>query len=402
MSWSRREILAASAWAAQCAMPAFLRRAAAAAGESQDTILVVVQLTGGNDGLNTVVPYAHPAYAAARPTLRQSAEAVIRLTDEIGLHPSLRGMADLHENGRLAIVQGVGYPNPNRSHFTSLDIWHKAQLDPASEPLGWLGRATAEMGVQPGSIYVGDGETPLALFGASGYAPSLNSLDDYRLRISDAGRLAAVESFAAEKHDESPLLARLRASARDTYASASRVQDAAQRSESPVDYPQTPLGNHLRLIARFIEAGIPERVYYAALAGFDTHAGQAATHGELLQTLSDAIAAFQQDLSAQGSADRVLMMTFSEFGRRVKENGSLGTDHGTAAPMFFVGSRLRAGAIGPHPDLEDLDAGDLKFHTDFRSVYATVLENWLGVSAEAVLSAHFPPIDLIAESTQPS
>jgi uncharacterized protein (DUF1501 family) len=405
MSLSRRDFIAASALACSWTMPAFLRRAALAAPKAdqpgaKDTVLVVIQLTGGNDGLNTVIPYKHPVYLASRPALKQPAADVHKINDELALHPVLGGFSRLLEQGKLGIVQGVGYPDPNRSHFTSLDIWHKAARNPDQEPLGWIGRTAPRLGPNRGAIFVGGGETPLALFGATGYAPSLESLNEYRLRVAASGddpdKRATVEGFARVNSRDSDLLRLVRSSARDTYASAARVQQAATQYDTPVAYPDTPLAKHLKLIAQFISAQIPERVYYTAIDGFDTHAAQAPAHTNLLQTLGDAVAAFHEDLAHQGQHERVATLTFSEFGRRVAENGSLGTDHGTAAPMFLIGEHVQAGLIGVHPSLEDLESGDLKFHTDFRSVYATVLQEWLGVAAGEVISGDFPQLKLFA------
>ena len=406
MPLSRRRFLtSAAALSSAAAMPSFFQRVARAAGSTEqpgaaETILVVIQLSGGNDGLNTVVPFADPRYAAARPTLRVAAENVLRIDDEAGFHPALGGFAKLLEQNRLCIVQGVGYPQPNRSHFTSMDIWHKATLLPESEPLGWLGRTSPRLGTGTGALYVGGGETPLALFGATGYAPSLQSLEAYRLRVApdgdDADKRAVVEGQAAEGNADSELLSFLRSSARTTYESAARVQQAATEYDTPVSYPETPLAQRLKLIAQFISAGVPERVYYTALGGFDTHAGQGPSHAELLTTLGSAVAAFHEDLEHQGQHRRVATVMFSEFGRRVSENGSAGTDHGTAAPLFIAGDHVISGLLGKQPGLEDLEEGDLKFHTDFRSVYTTLLEDWLNIPSAGIISGEFPRLKLFA------
>ncbi len=406
MSLSRRRFLtSAAALSSAATMPAFFRRVAHAAGSTEqpgggETVLVVIQLSGGNDGLNTVVPFADSRYAAARPTLRVAAADVLKIDDEAGFHPALGGFATLLEQNRLCVVQGVGYPQPNRSHFTSLDIWHKATLQPESEPLGWLGRTSPQLGTGTGALYVGGGETPLALFGATGYAPSLQSLNDYKLRVSadgdDAGKRAIVEGQAAEEGADSELLSFLRSSARTTYESAARVQQAATKYDTPVAYPETPLAQRLKLIAQFISAGVPERVYYTSLDGFDTHAGQGPSHAELLATLGSAVAAFHEDLQHQGQHQRVATVMFSEFGRRVAENGSAGTDHGTAAPLFIAGDRVNSGLLGEQPALDDLEEGDLKFHTDFRSVYSTLLEEWLNVPARGIVAGEFPRLKLFS------
>lgn len=402
MSLSRRDFIAASTLAT-AGMPAFLQRIARAAPRadqpgSKQSVLVVVQLTGGNDGLNTVIPYSDPAYRSARPNLALGTDSLLNIDDELALHPALKGFADLLEDGRLAIIQGVGYPNPNRSHFVSMDIWHKATPS-VREAYGWIGRTTPLLGDEGGAIHVGQGDGPLALFGSEGHAPTLESIDDYRLRVSsgddDHLKRQAVRELAGERDDQSnPLLSLVRSTARTTYASAEQIQAAASQYDTPVSYPQTPLGRRLKLVAQFIDAGLPERVYYVTLDGFDTHARQAPTHARLLETLADAVKAFQEDITHHGHAQRVLTMTFSEFGRRVKENGSQGTDHGAASQMFFVGESVQAGPVGNHPSLTDLDRGDLQHHTDFRQLYATVLDQWLGVDPAKVLADSFEPVQL--------
>ena len=406
MSLSRRRFLAsAAAFSSAATMPSFFQRVARAAGAADqpgadESILVVIQLSGGNDGLNTVVPFNDPRYADARPTLRIPAADVLKINDDLGFHPSLGGFAKLLEQNRLCIVQGIGYPQPNRSHFTSMDIWHKATLQPEAEPLGWLGRTSPRLGTGRGALFLGGGETPLALFGATGYAPSLQSIEDYKLRVDPSGenpdKRAVVEGLARASDKDSDLLGFLRNSARTTYESAAQVQKAATEYDTPITYPQTELSQRLKLIAQFISAGVPERVYYTALDGFDTHAGQAAAHADLMSTLGDAVAAFHEDLAHQGEHQRVLTVMFSEFGRRVAENGSAGTDHGTAAPMFLVGEKVHPGTLGNHPGLDDLEEGDLKFHTDFRSIYSALLTDWLHVPAADVISGEFPAVKLFS------
>lgn len=401
MSVSRRHFLAGLSAGSCLAMPEFLRNIALAAPAadrpgSRQTALVVIQLTGGNDGLNTVVPFKDSAYAAARPKLKLPTSKLHRINDELALAPSLGGFSKLLERSELAIVQGVGYPNPNRSHFASMDIWHKAT--PAKqEQYGWLGRAlTAGAG---SGLTIGGGEPPLALFSATGHAPALNSLDDFRLRLGDragtARRQTAMEKLAASSAPANPLLELARQSARQSYQSARRLQESVGNRKSSVKYPQTGLANRLKLIAGLIAADVPDRVFYTSLAGFDTHAAQADAHPRLLSELGDAVAAFQSELREHGHDQRVLTVTFSEFGRRVKENGSEGTDHGAASQMFLIGPSVRSGPIGAHPSLTDLHNGDLKFHTDFRSVYATVLEDWLGVEPGKVLQGNYPKLPLL-------
>lgn len=399
MSLSRRHFLAAST-VLGASLPEVFRRAALAAPKSdqpggQETILVVVQLTGGNDGLNTVIPFRHPGYATARPTLKQSTDQVRKIDGETAFHPELEGFSKLLDEGCLGAVLGVGYPNPNRSHFESMDIWHRATPS-TQQRYGWLARATPLM--HCGALHAAESAPPLALYGTTGYAPSLKSLADYRLRTPDdePGVKRTIEEFAKPASSDNDLLGFVRSSAREAYESAERLRVAAAEYQTPVSYPQTPLAQNLKLFAQLIDAGVPERVYYTSLDGFDTHAGQAISHGPLLRTLGDAVHAFRADLKHHGHEKRVLTMMFSEFGRRVKENGSQGTDHGTAGPMVVVGDKVRRGLIGKYPSLDDLEEGDLKFHTDFRNVYAAVLTNWLGIPADQVLDGKFAPADIFA------
>ena len=396
---TRRNFLATTA--ASMTLPSiFQRMAAAAPGLDQrgakDTILVVVQLTGGNDGLNTVVPYADPLYVKARPTLKHTADKVLNLEQGLGLSPALSGFHKLWEASQLAIIQGVGYAQPNRSHFESMDIWHKATAS-STEKYGWLGRCAPEIGgAGDGVLHIGDGEPPLAVYGATGYAPSMRSIQDFQLKTGAGAegdrRRAAVESLAETSEGSDDLLCFVQSSAKQSFASAARIREVAAEYKTGVKYPETPLAQRLKLIAQLIDAKLPQRVYYVSLDGFDTHAAQALSHGQLLGTLSSAMESFHADLKEHGHDERVTGFVFSEFGRRVAENGSQGTDHGTAAPVFLTGASVKGGLHGAHPSLANLDDGDVKFHTDFRSVYATVLQDWLGVAPNKVLAEPYPTL----------
>jgi uncharacterized protein (DUF1501 family) len=248
-------------------------------------------------------------------------------------------------------------------------------------------------------MHVGGGSVPLALRGPAESASSLRSLDDLQLQVAsggdDEGKRRLVESFSKGRTDDGDLLGKVRQTARESYASSERLREIARTYDTPVAYPETGLASRLNLVAQLIAAGVPERVYYTALAGFDTHSDQAKQHEALLEELGGSLAAFQADLVHHGQQERVLTVTFSEFGRRVKENGSLGTDHGAASQMLVVGDAVQAGPIGEHPSLTDLVDGDLKFHTDFRSVYATLLEEWLRLPAEEILGAAFARVSLL-------
>ncbi|HND56160.1 MAG TPA: DUF1501 domain-containing protein, partial [Pirellulaceae bacterium] len=357
------------------------------------------QMTGGNDGLNTVVPLRNDRYRAARPTLGIAANTTLKINDDLGFHPSLRGFARLLEAGRLAIVQGVGYPNPNRSHFESLDIWHTARREAVGRATGWLGRYL-DASTQPNgerdarAIHVGGEVQPLALTSSRSAAASLRSADQLRLTKGPEGDQwrASWERSAATSPAASPasnpaadsgagdLLQFVRTNSLSAWATSRRLEDAAQRTRATtVTYPGTDLGGKLNTVARLIDAGLATRVYYVMLDGFDTHSTQPGAHAGLLSQVGDAVSSFLEDMGQRGHDRRVMLMAFSEFGRRVAENASQGTDHGAAAPLFIAGGSIKPGVIGDLPSLEDLDDGDLKHHTDFRRVYATLLTEWLGI-----------------------
>jgi uncharacterized protein (DUF1501 family) len=387
-------------------VPSFLTRTAAAAPTSdkpgaRDTILVVIQLTGGNDGLNTVIPYADENYAKYRPTLRIPKSQVKKVNDQVGLHPSMGGLAGLLDDHALCVVQGVGYPNPSQSHFRSMDIWQAAS---AAESLteGWLGKALKKLpGVPTFHLKTSNENSPLALEGAPVRTPSITSLEDYQLQIAAASgadkkaQREIIEGVASPKMTKPSLLDFVKRTAVSTYASSHRLQDIAKNYQPKAPYPQTPFANRLKLAAQLIDADLGARLFYVSLDNFDTHANQLNTHANLLQQLSEGMTAFYKDLAARGHKDRVLMMTFSEFGRRAKENGSKGTDHGAAAPMLLVGGRVKAGAVGAHPSLKELEFGNLRHHTDFRQVYAAVLDKWLGVASNEVLGKTFRAVDVL-------
>jgi uncharacterized protein (DUF1501 family) len=389
-------------------VPEFLGRSArAAAGvKPNDRILVVVQLLGGNDGLNTVVPHGIEGYDRGRRVLRIGSSQVHKITAEIGLHPAMGGMSKLLEKGRLAIVQGVGYPNPDRSHFRSMEIWESARLegDARSNETGWLGRALDLKGRKPGddpmAIHVGGRSMPQALRSFKSEVPALESLESLKLRLTgseperQAERSALNEVAAVERKMDDPLLGFIRQTTLSAYESSSRLEQVAPGAGGP-KYPNFGLARRLELVAQMIKAGFGTRIFYTSLDGFDTHANQLGTHAALLTELSDSIAAFHDDLSAAGHADRVVTLTFSEFGRRVAENASLGTDHGAAAPIFLAGPVARAGLVGNHPSFDDLDDGDLKYHTDFRRVYASLLADWLDCPSQDVVGAGFAPLPLL-------
>jgi uncharacterized protein (DUF1501 family) len=383
-------------------VPTFLARTAFAAPDAgkpgaKDTILVVVQLTGGNDGLNTVIPFKDELYAKYRPTIKVPADQVKKVNDSIGLHPSLDGLAGLLEDKALCVVQGVGYPNPSQSHFRSMDIWQAAST---AETLteGWVGKALKSMNVPAFHVATNNDAAPLALNGAPARVPSITSIQDFQLKLADKAGKEVIEG-AAKTAGKPALLDFVQKTALNTYASSQKLQEIAKNYEPKVPYPGTGLANRLKLCAQLIDAGMGARVFYVSIDGFDTHANQGGpqgAHANLLSEVSGAITAFYKDLAARGHKDRLLVMTFSEFGRRGKENGSKGTDHGSGAPMFLVGSKVKPGLVGQHPSMEKLVDGNLSFGTDFRQVYAAVLEKWLGVPSKDVIGSGFKPVEVFA------
>lgn len=382
-------------------VPTFLQAAAQATTGSHGRILVVVELAGGNDGLNTVVPLRSDDYRRLRPGLAVPAADTLRITDEAGLHPALQGFAKLLEAGQLAVVQGVGYDNPNRSHFESMDIWHTCQRKDELRVDGWLGRyleqSRTTAGSDPSGLHVGSDKQPFALMSRQVRVPSIRSLEQFRLEGAGEQefRQAVQQLTEARRTTDNDLLGFVQSSTSSALAASARIERTGKAYQPATVYPQTDLAEKLRTVARLIVAGLQTAVYYVQLDGFDTHAQQAPAHAALLRQLSDAVHAFVADMVAQGHGDRVLLLSFSEFGRRVAENASEGTDHGTAGPVFLAGTGVRAGLHGAHPALDQLVDGDLQHHTDFRQVYATVLERWLSCDSSAILKGDYQPVDAL-------
>ncbi len=388
------------------AAPAFLARAAEAAKADPDQrILVIVQLAGGNDGVNTVIPFADDAYHAARPSLAFKKDAVLKVNDHIGLHPQLSGLKELYDEGALSIIQGVGYPHPNRSHFRSMDIWNTAQPESEITGDGWLGRAldssAARFAGKVPALALGTENLPLALVAPRTNVPSIRTLEDYQLRFGEGGSKSDHElrqKLARKLADGSSAggdLNFVRQTLGTAIDSAQRLKEVAASYQPAAAYPQTGLASSLKTVAQLIAGELGTRIFFVSLGGFDTHSRQAGAHNALLAELSGAVSAFFKDLREHKLADRVLLATYSEFGRRLKENGSLGTDHGAASQMFVVTGAAKGGVVGAHPSLTDLDDGDLKHHTDFRSVYATLLDRWLHIPSEPVLGGKFAAAEFL-------
>ncbi|MEQ8844465.1 MAG: DUF1501 domain-containing protein [Phycisphaerales bacterium] len=378
------------------------------AGVPEDRVLVVVQLSGGNDGLNTVVPYGMDEYYRARRGIGIPRQNVLELDARqgLGLHPALDAMKGLYDEGLCSVFQGVGYPNPNRSHFKSMDIWHTADTSGTGE--GWIGRyldsecvgfGKGESGSLEGSppaVAIGR-DAPLAMQGRKVNPVSFENAEVFRWLGEDhdaalKGRYDELNrrDGASTGQSNADFLTK---TALDAQVSSDMIRQAVS-TQPLAQYPGNGLARQLSMIAQMIRAGMKTRIYYATLGGFDTHAGQGAAngrHAQLLRQMATSIQAFYQDLKAQGNDGRVMTLTFSEFGRRVSQNASGGTDHGTAAPMFLFGPMVRPGVHGTHPSMSDLDNGDLKHTLDFRHIYSGVLGSWMGADADAILGQRYRP-----------
>jgi uncharacterized protein (DUF1501 family) len=431
---TRREFLrtglvgGALAWT----IPSFINQTllslhAEGAADKAKPILVVLQMAGGNDGLNTVVPISNDEYYRARPNLGLKAPATLRLNGEFGLHPSMTAFKEMYDAGMLSVVHGVGYPNPNRSHFHSTDIWQTASPE-AARTQGWIGRYfdNACPGADPTvGISVGR-QMPLAFQSGRPLGISLENPESYRFASGDdaadgemssenyyrklngpemldgselnsGGTIGAAPGSAMTQHRGSSLdfLERV---ALDAQVSSDKILAVTKRVTNQTSYPASQIANSLKLVARLIAGGLPTRVFYVSQGGYDTHTNQLPAQQRLLGEMASGVKAFFADLKAMGQDQRVLLMTFSEFGRRVAQNANNGTDHGAAAPMFLAGPRVQPGLLGAFPSLapKDLLNGDIKFTTDFRSVYAGVLEQWLAANSAAILGRKFPPMKCVA------
>lgn len=366
--------------------------------DESDRTLVLVQLTGGNDGLNTLVPFASSVYYAKRPTLAIAERDVLKLNDTIGFHPLLENLSGLYSDGGLAIIQGAGYPNPIRSHFRSMDIWHTGHRSGRVSGEGWISRACDLAFPDTTSselvVHVGN-RLPYSLRSASRPPVTLDSLERYRW-VANPATLDALHEQANRESSSTTndRVQRLRGVMRDAERSSARLRTAIEAYEPSVQYPRGRFGQSLATVAATLAGGLGSRVLSVELDGFDTHGGQLARHEKLLGALDRCLGAFHRDLANQGMLERVTILVFSEFGRRVKENASRGTDHGTAGPMFVLGGGVRGGLHGEAPAMKNLEEFDLEFTTDFRSVYAPVIEHCFAVNPDEVLGQSYPHLEL--------
>jgi len=367
--------------------------AAATAAASAGRILVVVELSGANDGLNTVVPYTDDAYYRARPKLGLPPDKLRRIDDRFGVQRGMAGFERLFKNGQLAIVHGVGYDNPSFSHFTSMAYWQTGAPN-SGDPYGWLGRLADALDPAGGDTFLVDVEARQSLaVRARAHVPL--TFDDPARFTRDATyeEHAALASLAGPRTARNGTEAFLYGVAASAQRAELHVREACAAYRTPVDYGLIRLG--LERVAALIAAGFPTRIYYVSYPhnAFDTHVNQADNHARLLTYTSDHVSAFLGDMARIGRGADVAVMVFSEFGRRVAENANLGTDHGTAGPTFIAGQAVRGGHYGAMPDLTDLDDGNMRYTTDFRRVYATMAGAWMGCQDTAsVLKGEFAPL----------
>jgi uncharacterized protein (DUF1501 family) len=385
--------------------PSFLVNSALAgepAPEKDRPILVLIQLAGGNDGLNTLVPFEDANYYRLRPTIGIAKEKVLRVSDTLGLHPSCTALHRLTQDGKLAIVQNVGYPNPNRSHFRSSEIWETASSSNEFLATGWIGRfmdnacagqPNADIH-DPVGVHISNG-VPQSFLSAQDH-PTFGLLPGQGNRRENEENRQLLESLVdqpgAGENDNASFL---KHTLMDSLVTEKKVERVLAAYKPSATYPGNPFAASLKNVAGLIAAGLPTRVYFVSLSGFDTHVNQAGTQANLLTTLSAGLAAFQKDLELHKLDGQVTTMTFSEFGRRPSENESRGTDHGTAAPLFVMGSRVKGGLHGTAPALNLAHNQDITYSTDFRSVYATMLDQWLACPSESVLGGKFDDLPIV-------
>jgi len=361
-------------------------------------VLIVIQLTGGNDGLNTIIPYRNDLYYKSRPQIGVKKEDALTLSDEIGLNPALKGIKQLYDDGYVTIVNGVGYPQPNRSHFRSMDIWQSASTADEVVNTGWLGRfldtACEDCNRHNAFALEADDTLSLAMKGQTKSAIAVRDINQFNNNAADA-YFKKLASNHAEEH-EAQLAGYLYQTLRETISAADYVFQQNKIYNTTQTYPNTEIGKHMKMIASLIISGAETKVYYASHGSFDTHVNQKDRQTKLFQQLDEAITALVADLRSNNRMNDVIIMTFSEFGRRVSENASNGTDHGTASSMFLISGNLqKKGLYNDIPSLSDLDNGDLKYTVDFKQVYATILDKWLDSNSSKILNNKYRQLDFI-------
>jgi uncharacterized protein (DUF1501 family) len=389
----RRDFLKMSSLASTAVlMPNFLRAFGMKAITFEGKILVVIQLSGGNDGLNTVIPFRNDDYYSLRPSISIAEAEVLKLSDSLGFHPALEGLKGIYDQGLMTILNNVGYPNPDRSHFRSMDIWHTGSSSSEYWYSGWLGRyldSQCGKGKPVHSVLEIDDTLSLAVKGELKNAMGVTSPK----MLYDSVRSLHTITNENTGNDNLDFLYKTLA---DTKSSAAYLYDQSTIYQSSVTYPNTDLGKHLKTVAELIISGTETSAYYCDHSGFDTHFGQLGKQKNLLTQYSEAVTAFVEDLKANQKLKDVVIMTFSEFGRRVEQNASGGTDHGTANNVFIINGELKKpGIYNESPDLKNLDQGDLIYQIDFRNIYATILEKVLKVDDPSILKNQFNSLDFL-------
>ncbi|MGV3614880.1 MAG: DUF1501 domain-containing protein [Fimbriimonas sp.] len=364
-----------------------------------DTVLVVCQLSGGNDGLNTVVPYADKQYYTLRPTLGIPEGKVLKIDERLGFHPALAGLSELYNERKVAVIQNVGYPKSNRSHFKSMEIWQSASPEGDLKG-GWIGRhLDAELGQNPLNPVVALGlstEKPLSLVGQKASVPCFASLADLKNMVGDPDMERMLREIQGKDAKEGSVTRTVQQANRSALDAISILSKQLAGFTPKQTYNNDAFGIGFKQIAQLVATSPATRVVYFSAGGFDTHAKQPDQHEKLLRGFGDAVLAFQREMEALGKADKVVVLAFSEFGRRASENASGGTDHGQAAPMFLIGKKVKGGVHGPLPDLSNLDNGDVRFTQDFRGVYAATLDEWVGGDSQIVLGQRFAPVSVFS------
>ena len=372
----------------------------------KDPVLVVLQLSGGNDALNTVVPYGDPLYQDNRPSVRVPEDQVLKINDRIGLNPNMAPIKKLYDEGKVAIIQGVGYPNPNRSHFRSMDIWHTCEPDKQGTE-GWLGRAIRDIDPSKENVLTGVNfgrGLPRALAATGVPVASVGNLSSYGVLTGIEGEDQRTEALDVFSRIYSPTVGRnmvvdyLSQTGMDALKGADILSTAPEKYSSTVEYGSDVVAQYMKNIAQVHIADFGTRFLYttAPYNSFDTHAGELAAHASLWTNTSNAVADFYEDIKQNNASDNVLLLVFTEFGRRVHDNGS-GTDHGSGGMAFVIGDHVKGGLYGEYPSLEadKLLEGDLHFNNDFRSTYATILENWMGLDSKSIVNGSFEKFDFV-------
>ena len=370
----------------------------------KDPILVVIQLTGGNDYLNTLIPYGDPLYYDNRSNVAIPAEEVLPLDGHFGFHPAAAPIKDLYDQGKVAIINGVGYPNPNRSHFRSMDIWHTCEPDKVGTE-GWLGRVIRDLDPKAENVLTGVNfgrGLPRALALSGVPVASVAVLETYGVLTGiseEPDRSEALDVFArmyAPTLGSGPVMEYLGQTGLDALKGADILKTAPEKYNTEIEYADSPIGRNLQGISKVLTADLGTRIFYTQHGGYDTHANQGPVHPKLWTELSQGVSDFYADLKAHDMADNVLMFVFTEFGRRVRDNGS-GTDHGSGGLALAIGDPVKGGMYSEYPSLkdEDLLEGDLHFNMDYRGVYGTMVEKWLGLDANSVTGGNFEQLDFV-------